>query len=336
MLPAAEETDQRMRYLEQLDATKQQARLANAELRRLREGYEGGLPSAPRSSKEDKEQGELKKLTFMAAQVGAAESLIKMLYAQEAKLGMDDFLLTPSEQELQKRQRFYWEACQLLAVMERSFSGVLQVDDSDFMPIFDDFKEVMQEHKQLMEGVIASGAVMGGLLGSGAHGLLWPHAILRLGLHRLLNATFGKLGAVAVGTSGGMITGIVLAGALTGIIMLAQTLTHKSETDEQDDAAAMRRELEASMESLRSRDIKPGAIADLADIFQQCFWKPLEPALQGHSCPICLEGFPADGGNAPERPTRAPGCSGLHLVHKKCQQDWLRKSGDITCVYCRQ
>jgi len=332
MLHARDEHGPQLMYREQLDTTARLARQVQEEKDRLETAYRQSHPEVCQET----EDAELEKLKFISGQVAAAQQVVDMLVANDAVHTSKDFRRAPSPEELAIRNRFYREAYHLLVTIEQSFRVVLRLDTLSFKRVYKQFRSLIEEHPVFTKVFGGGGAVVGGLAGAGVHGLIWPHGILGLGLHRPLNLAFGRVGAVAVGGAAGALIGLVLGFAMLEVLKWFLPAGVDSSVVQNDEREELRQELQHMMDALRQKDLTADSIIELTTLFQEYFNVPMLRALDGDCCPICLEGFPASGGNSREQVTRAPNCAGNHLVHRECNLKWVGSSGSDACVICRQ
>jgi len=332
MLPARDEHGPQLMYREQLDTTARLARQVQEEKDRLETAYRQGHPEVDKET----EDAELEKLKFISGQVAAAQQIVNMLVANDAFHTSKDFIRAPSPEELAMRNRFYQEVYHLLVTIEQSFRVVLCLDTLSFKRVFANFRSFMEEHPAFTKVLGGGGIVLGGLAGAGVHGLIWSHGILGLGLHRPLNLAFGRVGAVTVGGAAGALSGLVLGFAMLELLSLFWHAGVDSSAVQKDERKELREELQRTMEALQQKGLTVDSIIELTTLFQEYFNVPMLRALDGDCCPICLEGFPASGGNSREQVTKAPNCAGNHLVHRECYLKWVGRSGSDACVICRQ
>mmetsp|Transcript_88418 Transcript_88418/g.245475 ORF Transcript_88418/g.245475 Transcript_88418/m.245475 type:complete len:331 (-) Transcript_88418:379-1371(-) len=330
MLPANEEQDPYNVYQVQLGETRRLAQEMCQEKARL----EALVQQARQDVCQDVQDAEREKLKFISGQVAAAQLVVKKLYLDDMLLANRDFIDPPSEEERARRNRFYREATHLLRAIETSFRLALRVDTLSFKPVFEHFQGLIEQHPVLLQACGGGGAVLGALLGAGAHGLVWPHGILHLGLHRLLSTAFGNVGAVVVGGAGGCLVGLVLGIVVIELVDLAVRIKRSADAPS-DERARLRTEMDEVLAAME-QGMTAESTRELADLFERYFNAPMLRALSGDLCPICMEGFPASGGNSREQATKSPSCVGNHLVHRQCQLQWVQWSGSEACVICRQ
>jgi len=332
MLHAQDEHGPQHMYREQLDTTARLARQVQDEKDRLERAYRQGHPEVDKET----EDAELEKLKFISGQVAAAQQIVNMLVANDAFHTSQDFIRAPSPEELAMRNRFYGEVYHLLVTMEQSFRLVLCLDTLSFKRVFANFRSFMEEHPAFTKVLGGGGMVLGGLAGSGVHGLIWTHGILGLGLHSSLNLAFGPVGAVIAGGAAGALCGLVPGVAMLELLKYRHAGVDSSAV-QKDERKKLREKLLRTMEeALQKKGLTADSIIELTTLFHDHFNVPMLRALDGDCCPICLEGFPASGGNRGEQVTKAPNCAGNHLVHRECYLKWVGRSGSDACVICRQ
>mmetsp|Transcript_46393 Transcript_46393/g.92036 ORF Transcript_46393/g.92036 Transcript_46393/m.92036 type:complete len:326 (+) Transcript_46393:109-1086(+) len=277
--------------------------------------------------------GQREKLNFFSKQMECAEMCFKFMLVQEAKFQHGDFLRAPSQAEEIKRNRFYTQAFHLLCRLEHSFTAAQKTSTSDYIRIYEEFQNIIQKHPKIVSGCAVLGAAIGAGVGAGVHGLVYPHGILHLGLHGLLNSHFGARGAIAVGGVGGCVVGLCIVALVVGVVVLF----HEA-CDQENWERKKRKELDNLLRQLEHQDFPLEELEELSDLFHTVFVKPVDVAIDGDICPICHDTFRADSEivSPSTSAVKAPGCAGNHFVHQRCFNRWMRSSGQMTCVICRQ
>mmetsp|Transcript_34842 Transcript_34842/g.63650 ORF Transcript_34842/g.63650 Transcript_34842/m.63650 type:complete len:170 (+) Transcript_34842:160-669(+) len=154
-----------------------------------------------------------------------------------------------------------------------------------------------------------------------------------LGLHAAVVGAFGNWGAVLIGASTGALLGCLLA---LGTVWVYRKCCDDAGEEELLDS--QRREVvQHLMKHLDSSPLTDELLAEALQLFETLFVRVMDHAVTGDQCPICLEPFPAGGCTGDEQPCSSRNCQGhQHLCHRACLIEYQRRSGDFTCVICRQ
>lgn len=320
MYSASDGADVDHLYRVQLTKTTARAHEVHAELDRLSASISDAVGIA-------KEAAEHQKVMFLTVMLKTSLRLFEQLQVQEATFHASRFLCRPSDEERANQRQFYHAATGLLEAMERVFNGVLGLSLDAYAQILEDFSAVFKAN---VARWASTGAILGGAIGSGVHGLVWPHGIFHFGLHAPLVAKFGaEGGAVCAGIVGGAGVGFLLVCILAaGFAILKYICT--------DAAVSPPEEFEMMYQKLKKDNMTAESIFELTELFEKFFVKPVQMALEGDTCAICLNHFPVDG-HLRLRAIRTAGCTcRSSWFHEDCLKKWRSHRADPTCPVCRQ
>lgn len=332
----------KQRYMAQMKETSAAGRMTSKEFDLLLDKHKGTVGDVLNVAGDDcgsfqfgdnvseEDRAEIKKLFFLSGQVHASQNIIVALTSQEAVWQQREFITTTTLEEALRQQEFYEHATNILQTFERAFNNAACLPSSVFGAVFNEYIGYLENHAtEIAMGTVPMAGI-GALAGTtpvpGAVGLA-----LHVGFKSFLISTFGY-SSVFLGAIVGGLAALVGAGIIVGMMVIYQRCTMTSSEAEAENLRLTRQRI--SDISKKTIDIE--ALKKLQNLFEDAFYKPMQLPLEDIVCPICLDHFPADGGNSSERPSKAPNCQGEHMVHRKCLHMWQSASGRISCVMCRQ